>query len=205
MITAADIQMIRNADPGAVLPGIDTMTGNPYATSTLLDVTKITQNSSAPYSYSPSRNTVYVKQDGAVLSGINFGAATVMIDANNVTIKDCTFTGTTGFWAVCQSRRLQRRDGGKLYVPRHQIADRGQRLDRFQAGHHHREQYFLNSPVDAIDIHSGVVTGNYFSAAAYAPGAHADAICVTSSTGPTTITNNFIDGTQNADAPGQPE
>ena len=49
MITAADIQMIRNADPGAVLPGIDTMTGNPYATSTLLDVTKITQNSKAPY------------------------------------------------------------------------------------------------------------------------------------------------------------
>ena len=44
MITAAQIQMIRNNDPGAVLPGIDTMTGNPYATSSLLDVTKITQN-----------------------------------------------------------------------------------------------------------------------------------------------------------------
>ena len=30
MITAADIQTIRNnAAPGAVLPGIDTMTGNP--------------------------------------------------------------------------------------------------------------------------------------------------------------------------------
>jgi len=42
MITAEDIQAIRNADPGAVLPGIDTMTGNPYATSSLLDVTKIT-------------------------------------------------------------------------------------------------------------------------------------------------------------------
>jgi hypothetical protein len=42
MITAEDIQAIRDADPGAVLPGIDTMTGNPYATSSLLDVTKIT-------------------------------------------------------------------------------------------------------------------------------------------------------------------
>ena len=40
MITAADIQTIRNNDPGAVLPGIDTMTGNPYATSSLLDVTQ---------------------------------------------------------------------------------------------------------------------------------------------------------------------
>ena len=51
MITAAEIQLIRDADPGAILPGIDTMTGNPYATSTLLDVTKLTQNSSAPYFY----------------------------------------------------------------------------------------------------------------------------------------------------------
>jgi hypothetical protein len=58
MITAADIQMIRDADPGAVLPGIDTMTGNPYAASSLLHLTKITQNSKAPYYYNPSRNMV---------------------------------------------------------------------------------------------------------------------------------------------------
>jgi len=49
MITAADIQEIRNNDPGAVLPGIDTMTGNPYAASSLLDVTKLTQKTPAPY------------------------------------------------------------------------------------------------------------------------------------------------------------
>src|SRR5271168_2778452 len=59
MITAADIQTIRDADPSAVLPGIDTMTGNPYATSSLLDLTKITQNSKAPFYYSPSQNTVF--------------------------------------------------------------------------------------------------------------------------------------------------
>ena len=123
MITAAEIQTIRNNDPGAVLPGIDTMTGNPYAASSLLDVTKITQNSKAPYYYSPSTNTVYVNQAGAVLSGINFGDATVIIKANNVTIKDCTFTGTTGFWAVNQSTCLQRRDSGELHVHRQQIAD----------------------------------------------------------------------------------
>jgi hypothetical protein len=67
------------------------MTGNPYATSSLLDVTKITQNSKAPYYYSPSANVVYVTQDGAVLSGVNFGTATVIIEANNVTVKDSTF------------------------------------------------------------------------------------------------------------------
>ena len=96
--------MVRNADPGAVSPGIDTATGNPNATSTLLDVTKITQNSKAPYFYTPSRNTVYIMQDDAVVSGINFGTATVVIDANNVTIEDCTFTGTTGYGAVYQPR-----------------------------------------------------------------------------------------------------
>jgi hypothetical protein len=80
MITAEEIQEIRNNDPGAVLPGIDTMTGNPYATSSLLDVTKITQSNNAPYYYSPSANIVYVTQAGAVLSGINFGSATVVIE-----------------------------------------------------------------------------------------------------------------------------
>jgi hypothetical protein len=103
MLTAADIQTIRYNDPGAILPGIDTMTGNPYATSSLLDLTKITQNFKAPYYYSPAKNIVYVTQAGAVLSGINFGDATVLIDADNVTIKDCTFSGTSSFWAVAQN------------------------------------------------------------------------------------------------------
>ena len=49
-------------------------------------------------------------------------------------------------------------------------------------------------------MHAGVVSGNYFSGAGYLPGAHADAIWVPSSTG-TTITNNLIDGTINADSP----
>jgi hypothetical protein len=72
MITAAEIQMIRNANPGAILPGIDTKTGN--AASSLINLTSITQNSKAPYYYSLSKNIVYVNQAGAVLSGINFGS-----------------------------------------------------------------------------------------------------------------------------------
>ena len=56
-----------------------------------------------PYYYSPSANTVYVNQAGAVLSGTNFGSATVIINANNVTVKNCTFTGTTGFWGIDQA------------------------------------------------------------------------------------------------------
>jgi hypothetical protein len=70
MTTAADIQIIRNADPAAVLPSIDTMSNNPYATSTLFDATKITQNSKR------SRSAATVTQAGAVLSSINLGTAT---------------------------------------------------------------------------------------------------------------------------------
>ena len=63
-----------------------------------------------------------------------------------------------------------------------------------------KDNTFLNSPNDAIE--QGVITGNYFSGAGYSPGAHADAIYVTNSTGPTTITDNFIDETPNPGAPG---
>ena len=57
---------------------------------------------------------------------------------------------------------------------------------------------FLNSPADAIAIQQGVVTGNYFSGEGYVTGAHGDAIYVPDTTGPITITNNFIDETPNA-------
>ena len=59
---------------------------------------------------------------------------------------------------------------------------------------------FLYSPTDAVVVGAGVVTGNYFSGAGFAEGAHADAIYVSNSTGPTTITDNFIDGTYTAGA-----
>jgi hypothetical protein len=198
MITAADIQAIRDADPGAVLPGIDTMTGNPYATSSLLDVTKITQNSQAPYYFSPSTNTVYVNQAGAVLSGINFGNATVQINANakNVTIEDCTFTGTSSFWAVndlasgatvenCTFTGSKSPSEKNIWISSWQYITI-------------ENNSFLNSPQDAIAIQQGVVTGNYMSGEGWSTGAHADAIYVPGTTGPVTITDNFIDDTLNA-------
>jgi hypothetical protein len=202
MITIADIQTIRDNDPGAVLPGIDTMTGNPYATSSLLDVSKITQNTKAPYYYSPTTNIVYVNQAGAVLSGINFGDATVMINADNVTIKDSTFTGTSGFWAVNQSAAVS----GAIvendtFAGSKSPTETNTWITSTQ-GITIEDNTFLNSPSDSITIRQGVVTGNYFSGEGYVPGAHADVIYVTDSTGPTTITDNFIDATQNADAPG---
>src|ERR1700677_2985200 len=196
MITAAEIQEIRNNDPGAVLPGIDTMTGNPYAASSLLDVTKITQNNKAPYYYSPSANIVYVTQAGAVLSGINFGSATVVIEANNVTVKDCTFTDTSSFWAIDDLTSGATVEnctftGSKSPTEKNVWISSYQNITI-------EDNTFLNSPADSIAIQQGVVTGNYFSGQGWATGAHGDAIYVPDTTGPVTITDNFLDDTVNA-------
>jgi hypothetical protein len=198
MITAADIQTIRTDAPGAVLPGIDTMTGNPYAASSLLDVTKITHNNQAPYYYSPSTNTVYVTQAGAVLSGINFGSATVQIDANanNVTIKDCSFSGTSSFWAIDDLA-----SGATVenctFTGSKSPTEKNIWISSFQNVTIENNS-FLNSPEDAIAIEQGVVTGNYFSGEGWATVAHGDAIYVPTTVGPVSITDNFIDDTLNA-------
>ena len=57
---------------------------------------------------------------------------------------------------------------------------------------------FINCPEDSIAIQQGVVTGNYFSGEGWSTAAHGDTIYVPDTTGPVTITDNFIDDTLNA-------
>src|ERR1700722_7775480 len=206
MISAADIQAIRTADPSAVLPGIDTLTGNPHATSSLLDVTKITQNTHAAYFYSQSQNTVYVTQAGAVLSGINFGDASLIILANNVTVKDCSFVGATA-----NNFAIEQWVAGGATVENCTFV--GSKLPTWGGGWITsnenitiKDNIFIDTGSDGIDIGGaatagGSITGNYFSGSGYANGAHADAIWVTDSTDPFEISDNLIDGTVNLDAP----
>src|SRR5271155_1623724 len=197
MLTSAEIQLIRNADPGAKLPGIDTPTGNPLAASSLVSYTQV---ANAPFYYNATNNTVFVTQNGAVLSGINFGTASVNIDANNVTIKDCTFTGTTGYWAIDQTGSYS---GATVENCTFQGSGSPTEINVWiDATQNITIEYnsFLLSPTDAIDFGGGTVTGNYFSGAGLAPGAHADAIQLLASSGPTIITDNLIDGTYDADA-----
>jgi hypothetical protein len=202
MATSAEIQMIRNADPGAILPGIDTPTGNPDPASSLMSYTQITQNAKgSPYYYNPTNNIVYVTQAGAVLSGINFGSATLAIEANNVTVQDCTFTATASFWTIDQTPGYSGAtiedctfQGSGSPTENNVWINAGQSINI-------KDNSFLDSPGDAIDIEGGVVTGNYFSGAGFLPGAHADAIQILAATGPTTITDNFIDGAWNPSAP----
>ena len=202
MLTAAEIQTIRAADPGAVLPGIDTMTGNPYATSSLLDVTKISQNNHAPYYYSPSANVVYVTQAGAVLSGINFGDATVLLEANDVTVRDCTFADTSSFWAINQTGNFSGATVENCTFTGSKSPTERNVWISSSLGITIEDNTFLNSPANSIAIQQGVVTGNYFSGEGYLTAAHADAIYVPDTTGPVSITDNFIEETANAGAPG---
>ena len=54
---------------------------------------------------------------------------------------------------------------------------------------------FVDTPGDGLDVGAGTITGNYFSGGGYLVGSHADAIWVPDTTGPVSITNNFIDWT----------
>jgi hypothetical protein len=57
MATNAQIQMLRALDPGVVIPGIDTPTGDPLPTSQLESWTTLTTNSNAPV-FSTARPTM---------------------------------------------------------------------------------------------------------------------------------------------------
>ncbi|HVP97956.1 MAG TPA: hypothetical protein VMS87_01650, partial [Roseiarcus sp.] len=95
MMTPAELEMLRNADPGAILPGIDTPVGDQIAPSLLKPLSAISTARSAPVMrYNPTTNTVYILQKGADVSGYNIGTATVAVEADNVTIENCTFAGT---------------------------------------------------------------------------------------------------------------
>ena len=108
-----------------------------------------------------------------MLSGINFGSATVWIEANNVTIKDCTFSGTTSYWAVYQSPNAS---GATVenctFQGTKSPTETNVSWITSVLGITIKDNSFLVTPWDAIDLGSGgVVWGEGFSGAGYAPGA----------------------------------
>jgi hypothetical protein len=102
MYTTAEIALLRESDPGAVIPGIDTPVGNPLPQGSLIPLGSISTNEQAPIHYSAATNSVYVDQAGAVLSGYNFGSAAVLIGADNVSIEDSTFNAPNGWYCIRQ-------------------------------------------------------------------------------------------------------
>lgn len=101
MYTSAELQGLRNVNPTAVIPGIDTPAGNPIATTALKSISVLpTTNNSLGIVYDAVNNRVIISKAGTVLSGYDFGTATVDINASNVTIQDCSFEATSGNYAV---------------------------------------------------------------------------------------------------------
>ena len=199
MITSAELQLVRNAVGGAVLPGIDAPAGNPYSLGSLHSYTAL---SSGSYLYVPSENAIVITKAGTVVSGINFGNLSLMISANNVTVKDCTFTDTTGGEAIYQWPQASGATVenctfiGSLTAP-----GCGGCVVQSNTNIAIENNKFLNVQNDGIHIEQGTVSGNYMQYGGGGDtGDHADAIYVGTTTGPVSITNNFVDWTNNPGA-----
>ncbi len=198
MYTSQELQMLRNADPGAVLPGVDTPTGNLRPVGDLISALSPPQG--APWIYDPIHNRVIVTKAGAVLNGINFGSVTLDIGVNNVTVENCTFSGTTGYYSLVQESGASGAtvENCTFTGPKYSssLAAFVQSTDAITV----ENNSFVDTANWAVSIRAGVVTGNSFSGGGYRTGAHADAIVVGNTTGPVSVTNNFVDWTPNADA-----
>ncbi len=196
MYSQLEMQLMRDAaGPGAVIPGVDTQTGNKLPTASLVKAE--TLGTQSGYYYSAYSHQVIVTQDGVNLSGIDFGNNQLLIKANNVTVTNCTFEPTSIYYSVVD-------DGANTTVrnctftgPTYStpLAD----FIRGGGSISIKDNTFVDSPCDAITLSGGVVTGNYFSSGGYQAGGHADAIWVPSTSAPVTITDNFVDWTPNAD------
>ncbi|MGO9419362.1 right-handed parallel beta-helix repeat-containing protein [Roseiarcus sp.] len=130
---------------------------------------------------------------------LSFGSGTVYVEANNVTIKDSNFTATTGYYAV------QVQGGyGNTTVTSNTFNSEAipAQLGCWVTSSGTvtvANNTFIDSPADGVDVQGGgVISGNYFSGSGYtSDGKHPDAIWITNSTAPMTISDNFIDWTTN--------
>ena len=213
MYTSAELQLLRNADPGVKLPGIDTPAGNPLAAGSLKPLSSISTSSTAAIYYDATDNSVIVKQSGATLSGYKFGRASVDVEASNVTIEDSNFTATTGSvpnvgnpYSIAAYTYLGAANltvsgctfnSGAIDSPLAAFIGSTAKVTI-------TDNRFLDAPADGLDVFGGgTISGNYFSGSGYSStGLHPDAIWITNSTTPFVVSDNFIDETQNAGSTG---
>src|ERR1700686_374203 len=101
MYTPAELALLRAMDPNP-LPGVDTPVGDlSTPTKSLSSMSTSHASSTAGFWYNSTANVVYVTQAGAVLDGYDFRNATILVAANNVTIKNSTFeAGAKEIFAV---------------------------------------------------------------------------------------------------------
>jgi Peptidase M10 serralysin C terminal len=204
MYTAADLYLLRASNPNPI-PGIDTVTGVPPSAYPLKSYTTLTTNTSAPVYYVPSLNRVVVQGSGTVakplvLSGYDFSGAYVQVYGNNVTIQDSFFNNAGGKLATVQLMNT----GATGLTVQNCTFSGGNNFDAILGNPNGYMAVINNSFIDSachpLTLANGIVTGNYFSGGGYLPGVHADAISIQGTSGPVTVSNNFIDWTNNAHA-----
>ena len=202
MYTSVELQLLRNIVPGVQLPGIDTSAGNQLSATAFRPLGAMTTDASAPIYYNPAANLVVINRAGATLIGYDLGSASVYVKANNVAVEDCNFTATTGFWAI------ETQSGyGNTTISNNTFNGGGVPSQlacwvSSQGEVNITGNVFIDTPSDAVDVTGGgLISGNYFSGAGYTSnGGHPDAIWITNSTAPMSITDNFIDWTTNPDS-----
>jgi hypothetical protein len=196
MATSAEIQMLRTLDPGVVIPGIDTPTGNPLPTSQLQSWTTLTTNPNAPVYYNPQDKEVVVKGDNVVLNGYNFSGVDVVVVGNNATIENCTFNDIgTGIDEVVQESPASGMTVENCTFNGGDDAPLANFIASVSGYATITGNSFIDTPGHTIQLSDGVVSDNYISGGGYIPGAHADAINVYATTGPVLITDNYVDWT----------
>ncbi len=204
MYTSAELQLLRNADLGVKIPGIDTAAGNPLAAVSLKPLSSLSTSASQAIYYNPSLNTVYVQGNGAALNGYNLGSAYVVVVGQNDSIENCTFNGSTGPFAVGEYNA-----GTNLTVA--DCTFTGNPASSCLAAIYSptgsmtiTNNKFINTAGDGIRAFGGgLISGNYFSGAGNDGAAgHPDAIWITDSSAPITISDNFIDWSVNPAATG---
>ncbi len=99
MYSQLEMQLMRDAaGPGAVIPGVDTQTGNQLPAASLVKAETLgTQNGVV---YDAYNHRIIVSKDGVNLNGIDFGNNQLLIKSNNVTVTNCTFEPTSQYYSV---------------------------------------------------------------------------------------------------------
>ena len=161
------------------LPGIDTPTGNQLPAASLIEASSLTTSATTGpgYYYDPTEDRVVVYRDGVTLSGIDFGSTLLQINANNVTVTNCSFEPTHSWYSIFQAGSGATIENSTFTGPEYST----QLADFIASGNEISisGNTFIDAPADAIHIVNGVITGNYISGGGYATGAHSDAIYVT--------------------------
>lgn len=199
-ITADLYGLIAKANPYlGSLPGYSQAVGYDGHTA-LRSFTTLTQQPGIYYN--ASSKTLVVSKDGTNLSNIDFRGVSVYVQANNVTLTNCTFDASVGSVAV-------RGMSGYANLTIDHCSFDGLKLDKsflpiYAMGTNTvvTNSSFKNAQSDVISIASGRIADNLIDGSGYQTGAHADAISISGfkTNGPIVIENNVIDWRSQSDA-----